>query len=213
MKSPRAFSRITGRTQLFDKDGTERAAYKSSLVFLGESDRAIEEIHFGQTGNVELKKVFDAEGLLQEEIAYNADGSLNFRYVVSYDDQDREQDRTMLFDSGSLHGRWSSSYDAEGMLIERSWFNREGVKEVTERFEYDEKKRLRRKERAGIGEWTYVYDNAGRLSRIRGGYFSADEPDDESYEYDEQGRVSRMMRFYATGELRSLTTYEYARAN
>lgn len=210
MKSTKVFSTITGSTQEFERDGTESAAYQSSLASLGEAGQRIEEIQFRPTGVVETKKVFDEQGSLQEEIAYNADGSLNFRYVVEYDEQGRERERIMFLADGSAHGRWLSSYDTAGMLVERAWFNQEGVREVAERFEYDEENRLRRKERGAVGEWTYSYDNAGRLSRIRGGYFSGDEPEDESYEYDGQGRVSRLIRFYSNGEVRSITNYKYS---
>ena len=109
-----------------------------------------------------------------------------------------------------MNGSWSSSYDPSGLLVERQWCNREGVTEVVERYEYDEAKRLRRKMRGNVAEWKYFYDSYGRLSRMNGGYFSGDEPDNLAYEYDPQGRMARVTRSDATGGTRSVTIYTYA---
>jgi len=148
--------------------------------------------------------------LLREEIVYNQDGTSNYRYEVEHDENGRELERVMLLGGGAIHGRWSSSYDEDGLLAERVWYNRDGVGEVAERYEYDDARRLRRKVRGNVAEWKYFYDADGRMVRETGGYFSSDEPSQSAYEYDEQGRVKTVTELYATGGVRSITTFEYA---
>jgi YD repeat-containing protein len=202
-------STVAELTQLFDHDGELVSSYQSSTTTLNESGEPVEKLEFAPTGIVQVKKRFGPKGLLAEETAYNPDGSVNFRNVFSYDDQ-RERESEMRLSDGSVHGRWSNSYNEAGKLIERVWMNRDGVKEVTETSAYDEHGRLIRKARGNVAEWRYSYDDRGRLAQVTGGHFSDDEPDNLRYQYDDEGRVSKITALYPSGEVRSLTTCQYS---
>lgn len=196
-------------TQLFDHDGELISSYQSSITTLNESGELVEELKFGPTGIVQIRKRYGPKGLLAEETVYNPDGSINFRNLFSYNDQGREREAEMRFSDDSVHGRWSSSYDEAGKLVARVWMNRDGVKEVTETSEYDENGRLIRKAKGNVAEWRYSYDDQSRLAQVTGGHFSDDEPDNLRYEYDDESRVSKITALYPSGEVKSLTTYQY----
>lgn len=209
MSNTKAVFSATGWTRTFSRDGAETSLYKSSFTEFGARDQRLEEIVFDPTSRIDKKKLFDNHGNMFEKVTYNANGSINFTQFFKYDKVGNEVEVLMYLGGERFHGKWVSTVDSNCRVIERVWYNNEGKQVVRESIEYDSKDFIYKRIRGNVAEWSYQHDDAGRLIRIVGGYFSSDDPDDMDIEYNEEAHLIKKTRYYSTGTVRSVTTYKY----
>ena len=209
MDMNRAKRVMTGWTKTFGVDGKQKAEYRSIVARFSKLGRKAEELVYDEYGNLECHKEFNSEGHITQEIHHNPDGSLNFRYSYKYDSAGNEIEQAMFFAGGQFHGRWVSTIGDGGKIAERQWRNGLDEVEVTEEYEYGMNGKAVRKTRGAVAQWLYSYDANGNLSRIRGGYYSSDEPGDIEFHYNEDGDLSEKIELYPSGSTAKSTRYKY----
>lgn len=203
-------TRMTGWTQLFDESGVAQEKYRSFLAFFDENENKIEELHYNEDGIIIIKKQFNHKGKVLEEVYFNYDGSFNFKYIYTYDQEGREIEKAMYLKNDRLHDKCLHEYDKKGRIIESVWYDKEGNVEVKDEYEYDEKENVVTKLRGTVAEWTNTYDKNGKLVSITGGYFSDDEISQIHFLYDEDCRLVQKNELDYELKVKSITTYEYS---
>lgn len=209
MNSNEVKSSMTGWTQKFDFDGAEEEKYKSSVTKFDAFGNKVEEVSFDEIGRIQVKKTFDDNGNVLEELHYNPDETLNFRYIYKYDETGNEIKRAMHLKYDHLHGEWVIKRNSSGKIIEEIWYNEKNEIEITDKYEYYENEKVVKKIRGNVANWTYTYDETGNLIAIYGGYYSADEIDNVEFKCSEQGLLIKKTKFYLIGKIKNITTYTY----
>lgn len=204
---------MTGWTQKFNFGGVEIEKYKSSSTRFDASGNKIDEVIFKETGGIQIQKTFGDNGRLLEEIHYNSDGTLNFRYVYKYDEAGNEIEKEMYLKNDFLHGKWVIKRNSSGKIIEEAWLDRKNEEEITDKYEYYKNGKIVKKIRGNVADWTYSYDEKGNLISINGGYYSADETDNADFKYNEQGLLIEKIQFYSPEKIKTITIYEYSNGN
>ena len=192
---------ITGTTTIFALDGTKQNSYPSPRMTLDAQGAVVLEERLSPAGALVIRRQFGRDERLEVEDRLNADGTLDYRITYRYNDGGQLAEEVMSFGDGTLHNRWIHHRDKHGRLLERELVDRDGRSELTEIYSYTADARSATAQRGSVGEWTYRYDETGRVIGKTGGPVSGDDEDQEAieYQYDARHRLVREVSHYSRG--------------
>ncbi len=119
-------------TYTYDEWGREAQClgYRESKIFYRkwaydfiDSSKCLEKRVFNNASKEKWIYRFDAAGNIVEEINYNANGELNYRYVIKYTTFNKPAEIVELSGNGTLYEKWIYLYNKRNQNIEVMQFD------------------------------------------------------------------------------------------
>jgi len=127
-----------GKTYLGKPEG-ESYERKNSLTTYNEKGYKIKEIDFSTNGESRYEHNYNEKGLLTESYNYNNDGSLAWKSVTTYNDNNKEIENIVINGEGKVIGSHTNEYNEKGKLIEKLDYDYTGKLRSKSTWIYDEK--------------------------------------------------------------------------
>ena len=186
-------------------------------IRMGEYDKALEVLRdaLEKTGDqriadkiaeVESGNITDSSGNVRRQSTYDADGSLIWYHIYTYDEQGRRTSVTAFDGAGNQTGHVDEAYDAEGnTIVWCNYYGDTGEPWAVE-YEYDEfGNRIRQTshqypDRPRVLDIKNTYNDAGNLVKVE--YYSEGAlAGYNTYEYDSDGNRTKEVDYDNDGNI------------
>jgi YD repeat-containing protein len=178
----------------YDLKGAVKSVRISSFKAVGNLDDIKQGIQLNSFPHSNNLTLFNESGKITEEIYFNLDDSLRFKYVLTYDENERLIRNESFHDDYSERTRTNYKYDEQGKLIEEVHYAR--ILKKTTGLILNHKK-------------TFSYDENGNLIEEN---FSNGNPyfdQKKTYKFDDNANLTNQLDLDADGQLKDKSMYKY----
>jgi antitoxin component YwqK of YwqJK toxin-antitoxin module len=175
------FKILVGTKTIFSDSGELIKTFKSTEIEYSINGQIIKKTVFADNGSVNNIVNYNDKGEIKEEIVYKDANSVNYRYNYKMDDTSRVI-KEMYLGKGVYHGRSIILSDEAGRPVKEEFYDSQNSLKATDTYTYLDNGKVI-KDREGLGQWEYRYDNHDNLIYCEGGLFSDDRMTVIEYSY------------------------------
>jgi YD repeat-containing protein len=197
---------VTGQSFEIKNGIRSSNGFKSHLLMYSRPGNRSRQENFNCEGEMIYERIYDEQGRPLRETSYEPSGAINFKIESIYNHDDDWQEKRVYLSGNDIHYRIVANREANGRLTEGIYYDSSDRRIRTDSYVYDNRGRLVRVRMGHMGEWIYEYDEDDNLKKKTGLLPSASAfGENFEFQYDDRGLLVQSNRLHY-----SITVFQYA---